>query len=97
VATSGIFHHFINPFLVKKLETIFLGPWIIIVSIIIAIFSLGLSFPLVWLVNKFTPQLVGKPLEEGPFLPNLGCAFSNIYKKLTHLKKNISNEKTGGI
>jgi len=86
VATSGLFHHLINPFLVIRLENFVSGPWIIVLSIIIAVISLGLSFPLVWLVNKITPQLVGRPLQDGPYLPNLDFALTNLCNKLTQIK-----------
>jgi fucose 4-O-acetylase-like acetyltransferase len=71
IATSGLFHHFVNPIVVKRLEGVISGYWIILASLLIAIVSLLSSFPLVWFLNKYVPQLTGKPLQPGPILPNL--------------------------
>jgi fucose 4-O-acetylase-like acetyltransferase len=82
VATSGIFHEFINPLLVRKLNNLDSTFWVTVDSLIISLVSLALSLLVVWLLDKFIPQLVGKPHQIGPWLPGLDSFFSSIYRKL---------------
>jgi len=71
IATSGFFHHFINPLFVKLLIPIIQDFWMIVLSLAFSIVSLIISVPIVKLLNKFTPQLVGFPQLGGPWFPAL--------------------------
>jgi len=70
---NGIFYHYINPptakwvleNLPKSALSIFGAGFIVTVA------SLATCIPLVFMFNKFVPQLVGKPKLEGPLLKNL--------------------------
>jgi acyltransferase len=70
---NGIFYHYINPQIAK---------WVIAnhpksalsifgVGIIMTLASLSICIPLIFMLNKFVPQLVGKPKLKGPLLKNL--------------------------
>jgi len=69
IATSGFFHHFVNPVFVKLLIPIIPGYWMIILSLLFTLVSLIISVPIVRILKKFTPQLVGFPHIEGPWFP----------------------------
>jgi hypothetical protein len=60
--------------------------WVTLSSIIIALSSIALSLPVVWLLDKFTPQLVGKPFQAGPLLPGLDKTFVPVKEKIKSLK-----------
>lgn len=75
VATAGIFHSFINPYLANRLNNLDSFLWVTLTSLILAVASIALSLPFVWFLNKFTPQFVGKPFQEGPWLPGLNKLF----------------------
>ena len=71
IATSGLFHHFINPVFVKLLIPIIPGFWMIILSLLYSLVSLIISVPIVRILKKFTPQLVGFPQVAGRWFPAL--------------------------
>jgi acyltransferase len=64
VATNGIFHNFINPYLVDILnfqDSAFQVTW---VSLLITVISLALSLPFVWCLERYLPQFIGKPDQK---------------------------------
>lgn len=68
---NGVFYHFLNgPFAEWFTET-FPGHWMAVTGAGIAftILSIGCCIPVVLLLNKVVPQLVGKPSKQGPILP----------------------------
>jgi acyltransferase len=70
---NGLFHHFanqrlaiwINKFLASSSLSVF------IVCSFVTFVSLSVCIPCIVILNKFIPQLVGKPKTNGPFLKNL--------------------------
>jgi acyltransferase len=70
---NGLFHHFanqrlaiwINKFLASSSLSVFIG------CSFVTLVSLGVCIPCIVILNKFIPQLVGKPKTNGPFLKNL--------------------------
>ncbi len=70
---NGIFYHFFNgPFAAWFAEA-FPGHWAAVTGggIAFTIVSLACCIPVVTGLNKWVPQLVGKPAKDGPFLPRL--------------------------
>ena len=70
---NGVFYHYINPptarWVLANLPNSALS--IFGVGCIMTVASLGVSMPLIFVFNKFVPQLVGKPRQKGPLLKNL--------------------------
>jgi acyltransferase len=69
-ALNGVFYHFINDPLARLAS-----PWIhnsdaltLCYGVIVTITSLLLTIPALILLNKYVPQLVGKPLKQGPIM-----------------------------
>ncbi len=68
---NGVFHHFLNyPYAQWVLEQ-FSGHWMVVTGagIIFTIVSFACCIPFILLLNKWLPQLVGKPTKKGPILP----------------------------
>jgi len=70
---NGIFYHFINPRAAKLVvDTLSGSPLTIFgVGCLMTVASLAFCIPLIYVFNKFVPQLVGKPKIKGPLLRNL--------------------------
>ena len=70
---NGFFYHFINPWAGRWVFTHYSGrPSMILLSgLIMTVVSLGLCMPFIGLLNKYVPQLVGKPKIQGPWLKAL--------------------------
>jgi acyltransferase len=71
VATAGVFHTFINPELVKLLGGFDSGWGLTAISLVLSLLSLVVSLPVAILLDRTLPQLVGRPLASGPWLPAL--------------------------
>jgi fucose 4-O-acetylase-like acetyltransferase len=84
VATSGVFHEFINPWVVKQITRLDSWLWITVSSAGVAILSMAASLPVAWFLDRYLPQLVGRPLVQGPWLPNID---SFVRAKLRRLFK----------
>lgn len=69
---NGIFYHYINPRVAKwVLDTIpGTGFNVFWVGCVMTIASLAVCIPLIYIFNKFVPQLVGKPKISGPLFKN---------------------------
>lgn len=69
---NGIFYHYINPGTAKWFLANFPGSPLTIfgVGCLMTVASLAFCIPLIFLFNKYVPQLVGKPKIRGPFLKN---------------------------
>jgi acyltransferase len=70
---NGIFYHYINPptanWMLPNLPNSALS--IFGVGFVMTVASLTICMPLIFVFNKFVPQLVGKPKLNGPLLKNL--------------------------
>lgn len=70
---NGVFYHFLNgPFADWFVKT-FPGHWGAVTGAGVGFTCVSLAFcaPLVLVLNKYFPQLVGKPRKAGPILPRL--------------------------
>ena len=72
-ALNSVFYHFTNDPLARLAI-----PWIhnsdsltLFYGVIVTITSLLLTIPALILLNKYVPQLVGKPLKQGPIISRL--------------------------
>ncbi len=75
---NGIFYHYINPPLAKWVLSELSGSMVTVTAagLIVTIASLSLCIPIVFLLNKYVPQLVGKPKTKGPLIGRLISAQS---------------------
>ncbi|MEJ2640832.1 MAG: acyltransferase family protein [Desulfosarcinaceae bacterium] len=69
---NGIFYHYINAPVAKwSLATLpHSGPTIFVIGCLMTVVSLAALMPLVYALNRWVPQLVGKPKVKGPFFRN---------------------------
>ena len=69
---NGIFYHYINGRVAKwALDTLSgSGLTVFWVGCLMTVASLGVCIPLIYVFNKFVPQIVGKPKLSGPWLRN---------------------------
>ena len=69
---NGIFYHYINPptanWMLANLPNSAMS--IFGVGSVMTVASLAICMPLIFVFNKFVPQLVGKPKSKGPLLKN---------------------------
>jgi hypothetical protein len=83
IGFSGLFHEFFNPILLRFLPIPDTTLGVTLSSLAITLVSLTVSLPVVRLVNRYLPQLVGRPYREGPLLPALDRFFRVAWAKLT--------------
>jgi acyltransferase len=69
---NGIFYHYINFRVAKWVVTNLSGSFLTILGVgcVMTVASLAVCIPLIYLFNKFVPQLVGKPKINGPIFKN---------------------------
>ena len=96
LGTNGLFMSFFNSHIIDWLgqfghhQSTF---WVSFDSVWISILTIGLSVPIIELLNKWTPQLVGFPQADGPLLK----AFAPLeFRFLRDIFENIS-QKLGSI
>lgn len=66
---NGFFHLFINLHVATRIENLE-SIWVVtITSLVVSILSLLISVPVILFLNKYLPQLVGRPNQKGPWLP----------------------------
>lgn len=67
---NGVFYHYINPGAAKWVFANLSGQplMIFIAGLIVTVVSLALCIPFIYLLNKYIPQLSGKPKISGPWL-----------------------------
>lgn len=70
---NGFFRNIFNPIIIKNIPPeAFDGHYrLILVCSLVTILSLIACVPGILFFNKFFPQLIGRPKEKGPVLPNL--------------------------
>lgn len=68
---NGVFYHFFNGRFAAWFHATFPGHWVYVTGAGLAftIVSLACCVPCIFLLNRFVPQLVGKPAKRGPLLP----------------------------
>lgn len=69
---NGLFYHYINFSVAKWVVTNLSGSFSTILGVgcMMTVASLAVCIPLIYLFNKFVPQLVGKPKINGPIFKN---------------------------
>jgi acyltransferase len=69
---NGIFYHYINGRVAKWILDTFAGSGLTVfwVGCLMTVASLGVCIPLIYVFNKFVPQIVGKPKLSGPWMRN---------------------------
>src|SRR4030043_1161983 len=69
---NGISYHYINFRVAKWVVTNLSGSFLTILGVgcVMTVASLAVCIPLIYLFNKFVPQLVGKPKIDGPIFKN---------------------------
>jgi acyltransferase len=67
---NGVFYHYVNPGVAKWLLDHFSGSALMVLTagVIVTTVSLVLCIPAVYLLERYLPQLVGKPKRNGPLL-----------------------------
>ncbi len=67
---NGVFYHYINPWASQWVFDTFPNQpvMLFLACALITVISLALCAPFIYLLNKYLPQLVGKPKVEGPWL-----------------------------
>ncbi|MBI5550696.1 MAG: acyltransferase family protein [Desulfobacterales bacterium] len=70
---NGVFYHYINPGIARWVFAHYTGRpgMIFLAGLIVTVVSLGLCIPFVYLLNRYLPQLTGKPKIDGPWLKAL--------------------------
>lgn len=70
---NGVFYHFFNGPFADWFVSRFPGHWAAVTGagIVFTAFSLACCIPCVLMLNRWVPQLVGKPARSGPLLPSL--------------------------
>jgi fucose 4-O-acetylase-like acetyltransferase len=68
---NGLFFAYVNPLLARSGHIPDTLPGVALASLLVTPLSLAACLPLVWSLNRFLPQLVGKPARAGPWLPPL--------------------------
>jgi len=68
MGTNGLFMAFFNPHVIQWLDHYGSTTWVTFDSLWISALTIGLSIPIIELLNKWVPQLVGKPQVDGPLL-----------------------------
>ena len=77
---NGFFLHFVNPYLATLLNHLDSAIWVTGYSTLISVVSILVSVPFIFLLNKYLPQLVGRPYQQGPLLPSLDSV-TQLHKK----------------
>jgi acyltransferase len=69
---NGLFYHYVNPGAAKWLLNHFSGSVLTVTAagVGVTLASLSACIPLVYVLTRFFPQLVGKPQASGPLLKN---------------------------
>jgi len=69
---NGAFYHYFNPPMGKYVFINFSGRpvMIFVLGLLMTVVSLALCTPFIYLLDKYVPQLVGKPKKNGPWLKN---------------------------
>jgi acyltransferase len=71
IGINGVFHTFVNPHLAKLINDQS-SVEITVFSLLVTVASFTISVPIIMFFNRYVPQLIGKPHQQGPWLPKLG-------------------------
>ena len=93
LGTNGLFMSFFNAHIVSWLGHQKSTAWVTFDSIWISILTIGLSVPIIEILNRWVPQLLGKPQAQGPIFN----AISPPRFLFLREKYNLISEKLGSI
>ena len=70
---NSLFHAFINKPLAQPLAHFVPDAHlaVLLVSVTVTLLSVAVSIPIIYVLNRYVPQLIGKPKVKGPWLPKL--------------------------
>lgn len=68
---NGIFYNFVNAPVVNGVNIPSVPGLLVLWCSVVTLASLAVCMPVVWLLDRYVPQLVGRPRVQGPFLPSL--------------------------
>jgi fucose 4-O-acetylase-like acetyltransferase len=68
MGTNGLFIEFFNHHLIRWLDHYDSTAWVTFDSLWISVLTIGLSVPVIELLDRWVPQLVGRPQVDGPLL-----------------------------
>ncbi|MBP1839908.1 acyltransferase family protein [Formosa algae] len=74
---NGVFYHFINAKLAAFIPSHDSFLFITLQCIIVSVFSILICYPGITLLNKYVPQLFGKPFADGPLLKPIHISIFN--------------------
>jgi acyltransferase len=75
---NGFFFHFVNRQLVKLTLVSKSPAYVTINCLVVTIVSLALCYPVIYLFDKYLPQLFGKPYADGPLLKPISYPKSKV-------------------
>mgnify|MGYP006296750773 CR=1 FL=1 len=67
---NGFLITFLNPYLATNCPNLDSAIWLTGYLTITSMASILICFPIIYILNKFIPQLVGNPFQKGPLLPS---------------------------
>lgn len=70
---NGVFYHFFNGPFADWYAATFPDHWAAVTAVTFGftVLSLAACLPVIWLLKRYLPQLVGRPSAKGPLLPRL--------------------------
>ena len=80
---NGVFYHFIDSFLINWFYLNDSIWFLILYCTFASTISMALCAPFIILINKYLPQLFGKPNSKGPILKPLEY-YTQLFRKKTH-------------
>jgi len=92
LGTNGLFVSFFNSHIVRWLGHYNSTAWVIFDSLWISLLTIGLSIPIIEILNKWVPQLLGKVQVDGPILKAMAPPEFTVAKKVFYrLSQKLGN------
>ncbi|MBT3323345.1 MAG: acyltransferase family protein [Anaerolineae bacterium] len=82
LGTNGLFISFFNSHLLDFLGHHDSTTWVVLEGVFISIITIGLSVPVIEILNKWFPQLLGKPHIDGPILKSISPPTLSFFRKI---------------
>lgn len=81
LGTNGLFMSFFNSHVMDWVGHYDSTLWVTVESLLLSILTMLMSVPVINILNKWLPQLVGKPQAEGPLLKAFPLANTRAFEK----------------